>query len=48
MIVGIRVRGIKGMELFIGDKIIYKDVYVDSFKALIIDVWVNDSGDIFR
>jgi len=34
------------MELNIGDKIKYEDVYGDSFKALIIDVWTNDDGEI--
>ena len=34
------------MELNICDKIIYEDVYGDSFKGLIIDVWTNDDEEI--
>jgi hypothetical protein len=34
------------MELDIGDKIIYEDIYGDSFKGLIIDVWTNDEKEI--
>jgi hypothetical protein len=34
------------MELNIGDKIIYEDVYGDSFKGLIIDVWTNDNEEV--
>ncbi|UCD08803.1 MAG: hypothetical protein JSU79_10665 [Dehalococcoidales bacterium] len=34
------------MEFNIGDKIKYQDVYGDSFKALIIDVWTNDDEEI--
>lgn len=34
------------MELNIGDKIIYDDVYGDSFKGLVIDVWTNDDEEI--
>lgn len=34
------------MEFNIGDKIIYDDVYGDSFKAMIIDIWTDDDGEI--
>jgi len=34
------------MELNIGDKIIYEDVYGDSFKGLIVDVWTNGDNEI--
>ena len=34
------------MELNIGDKIKYQDVYGDTFKGLIIDVWTNDKEEI--
>lgn len=34
------------MELKIGDKIIYDDIYGDSFKGLIIDIWTNDYEEI--
>ena len=34
------------MELNIGDKIIYEDVYGDSFKGLVIDVWTNKDKEI--
>ncbi|UCD08933.1 MAG: hypothetical protein JSU79_11355 [Dehalococcoidales bacterium] len=34
------------MELNIGDKIKYEDVYGDSFKGLIIDIWTNDDEEI--
>lgn len=34
------------MELNIGDKIKYDDVYGDSFKGLVIDVWTNDDEEI--
>lgn len=33
------------MEFSIGDKIIYQDVYGDSFKALIIDIWTDGNGE---
>jgi hypothetical protein len=34
------------MVLNIGDKITYEDVYGDSFKGLIIDVWTNDDDEV--
>jgi hypothetical protein len=34
------------MELCIGDKIIYKDVYGDCFKGLIIEIWTDDDQEI--
>ena len=34
------------MEFNIGDKIIYDDVYGDSFRAMIIDIWTDDDGEI--
>lgn len=34
------------MELNIGDKITYEDVYGDSFRGLIIDVWTNEDKEI--
>ena len=34
------------MELSVGDKIRYKDVNGDSFRALIIEIWKNDDGEI--
>ena len=34
------------MELNIGDKIIYEDVYGDSFRGLIVDVWTNGEDEI--
>jgi hypothetical protein len=34
------------MELNIGDKIRYQDVYGDTFKALIIDIWTNNDEEI--
>jgi hypothetical protein len=34
------------MELIIGDKIIYEDVYGDSFRGLIIDIWTNDDEEV--
>jgi len=34
------------MVFNIGDKIIYEDVYGDSFKGLIIDIWTNDDEEV--
>ena len=34
------------MELKIGDKVRYEDKYGDRFRALIIDVWKDDDGEI--
>ena len=34
------------MDLCIGDRIIYKDVYGDSFKGLIIDIWTDENQEI--
>jgi len=34
------------MAFNIGDKIIYQDLYGDSFKALIIDIWSDGNGEI--
>ena len=38
---GLLIDGIK-----IGDKIRYEDAYGDRFKALIMEVWKNDDGEI--